>query len=68
MVIDTDILHVQLCVLLVIKSLTDCTVSPSANNLPVSATGACRQLEDVGHTSAPSVWVGLDVAFRVWPH
>lgn len=45
----------------------DYILSLLANNLLVSVTDACRRLEDVGHTSALSVWVGLDVAFRDWP-
>lgn len=73
MVIDIDIhwgfFFYKSSLLFVIKSLTpDCILSSLANNLLVSVTDACRRLEDVGHTSVPLVWAGLDVAFRVWLH
>lgn len=37
-----------------------------ASNLPASVIDACRRLEDVGLTSVPSAWAGLDAAFRAW--
>lgn len=64
-----DVVPVTILVLWVIKQMTsDCFFyCLSVNNLLVSVTGACRRLEDVGHTSVLSAWVELDVAFRVWP-
>lgn len=62
-----NIISVMIPVLWLIKSMTmDYPFFLLANNLLVSVTDACRRLEDVGHTSVLSVWVGLDVAFRVW--